>query len=341
MRSFKLTLILCGLMLLVTPTKAHAWWELLDYLSGPGPFVGPRVDVRWCPPKSEKDLDPQAKLSDLDGQLRAVAKLLTGFDNRPLDSDLRSSFLPLLNPLIAISTGLKTMKTNFPIITDQQVKAVADKVTDLDNLTKAANPPSDARSQGILLVVQAIAAADLAFDALKNGLISIGATGVLVSLCNPDKVRTVALDGGVSVMHSFSDDTWANGHTIWMYELSAGITIRPYSTRNVDHDYFDFGAMAGGYFFSSAGMQKTVKTFVIQPFVDVHAPTTLVNATGPKYWLSQFTLRVGFPIFGSAIPASDFNGVDQKDIEKVEAKRLTFTVYYNVWPKLRKRTHAL
>jgi hypothetical protein len=90
-------------------------------------------------------------------------------------------------------------------------------------------------------------------------------------------------------------------------------------------------------------MQKTVTTFVLQPFVDVHAPTSLVNATGAKYWFSQFTLRVGFPIFGNTIPASDFNfnGVDPKDIEKVEAKRLTFTVYYNVWPKLRKRTHAL
>ena len=49
MRSFKLTMILCSMMLVLAPTPAHAWFELLDYLSGPGPFRGPKADFRiWC-----------------------------------------------------------------------------------------------------------------------------------------------------------------------------------------------------------------------------------------------------------------------------------------------------
>jgi hypothetical protein len=347
MRSYKLTLILCGLMLLITPAKAHAWWELLDYLSGPGPFVGPRVDVRWCPPRWEKDLG--ASVRSLDTSLRLAAESLTTADKKEGASELHSALSIVRTNLNDISTVLRTIRSNFPIVTDGQIAAVTMPVAVVEGLLEPVLTPRDftierlrgARTAISLPAVQAIAAADVALDVIKNGLISVGATGILVSLCNPDKVRTIAFEGGFSVMHSFSADSWANSHTIWLYELSGGISVRPYSTKNVDHDYFDFGIMTGAYFFSSPGMEKTVTTWVVQPFVDVHAPTTLVNATGAKYWFSQFTLRVGFPIFGSAIPASDFNGVDQKDIEKVEAKRLTFTVYYNVWPKLRKRTHAL
>ncbi len=49
MRSFKWTMVLCAAMLVLTPKPALAWFEFLDYLSGPGPFTGARVDFRvWC-----------------------------------------------------------------------------------------------------------------------------------------------------------------------------------------------------------------------------------------------------------------------------------------------------
>ena len=35
----------CVVMQLAAPAPAHAWWEWLDQLSGPGPFTG--VDVQW------------------------------------------------------------------------------------------------------------------------------------------------------------------------------------------------------------------------------------------------------------------------------------------------------
>jgi hypothetical protein len=35
----------CVIMQLAAPAPAHAWWEWLDQLSGPGPFTG--LDVQW------------------------------------------------------------------------------------------------------------------------------------------------------------------------------------------------------------------------------------------------------------------------------------------------------
>src|SRR6267378_5178627 len=49
MRSFNSRMVLCSLMVLLTARPAHAWWEFLDYLSGPGPFYGQDYGLRvWC-----------------------------------------------------------------------------------------------------------------------------------------------------------------------------------------------------------------------------------------------------------------------------------------------------
>lgn len=46
MRRLALMLACCGLFQLLTPTPAHAWYEWIDQLSGPGPFKGFQFDLR-------------------------------------------------------------------------------------------------------------------------------------------------------------------------------------------------------------------------------------------------------------------------------------------------------
>ena len=39
MRTFKTSLLLLAVFLLIAPAPAQAWWGWLDELSGPGPWV--------------------------------------------------------------------------------------------------------------------------------------------------------------------------------------------------------------------------------------------------------------------------------------------------------------
>jgi hypothetical protein len=355
MRSFKLTLILCGLMLLVTPTKAQAWWELLDYLSGPGPFFGPRVDFRWCPGATDIGADP----ADVDKKLGEAARnLRTLFGPaggaRPTsilqDTEARNRMLrSILTSLNSVQDSLTKIDSRFPGISTD-VKNFAANVVELQKLLPPVpdvQPPGAAtRSQlelpGVFFYsTHAIAAADTALDRIKTGLLSIGATGVLVSFCDPGKVRRFALEGGLSALHSPSDPTWAGGHTIYLNALTGGVSFRPYAANNLDHDYFDIGVIGGVFIFSSAGIDSTFSVPIVTPFVDVHTPTSWAYEKGSKYWLTRFTVRVGFVFLTEGIPASQFNGVGHSDITRVEARRLTATVYYNLWPKLRRRADRL
>jgi hypothetical protein len=364
MRSLKLTLILCALMLLLTPTRAHAWWEWLDYLSGPGPFVGPRVDFRWCPGggtaihgKDDKGFYT-VDLMTVDTKLSRSASSLqilfasTGKANAIStlqDAEARNGTLrSILSSFDEIGIELKRINSQFPVIGtelgdfERTTGELKDHLRQVLDLTQ----PAATRPELNLLVVfvystSAIAAADAALDRVKNGLVSLGATGILISFCDPGKLRTFAIDGGISSLHTFSSDKWAGGHTIWLNALTAGVSIRPYASTNVSRDYFDLGVTGGVYIFSSGGIDSTFSVPVLTPFVDFHAPTKTIYQTGAKYWLSRFTVRAGFVLFTEDIPASKFNGVGQSDITKVEAKRITLTVYYNLWPKLRRRTDRL
>lgn len=356
MRSLKLTMVLCGLMVLLTPTRALAWWELLDYLSGPGPFFGPRVDFRWCPAGgTDLGADPAAvdrRLGEAAGNLRALfapaagaGAMLSAQDTEARNRNLRS----MGDSFTRVRDDLTKINDRFPVIKDE-LAIFRTNVGELERLLgPVLNPPPEARapqaqldSLGVVLYsTRAIAAGDAALERIKNGLVSIGATGIMISFCDPGRLRRFALDGGLSSLHTVSNDKWAGGHTIWLNALTAGVSFRPYSSTNVDHDYFDVGVVGGVYIFSSAGIDSTFSVPVLTPFVDFHAPTKFVYAKGAKYWLSRFTVRAGFVFFTEEIPASKFNGIGQSDIPKAEASRLTFTVYYNLWPKLRPHADRL
>ena len=60
MRTFKLPFTLCLALELITPKPAHAWFEFLDYLSGPGPFkAGAPITLQIFEPRLSFPLSGQ------------------------------------------------------------------------------------------------------------------------------------------------------------------------------------------------------------------------------------------------------------------------------------------
>ena len=79
MRSFTLSVALGALLLVLTPQPAHAWFAWLDYLSGPGPFIGDSVELRlWCfwpeSPKTTGDSDSSDPNKDPKKQEQELSK---------------------------------------------------------------------------------------------------------------------------------------------------------------------------------------------------------------------------------------------------------------------------
>jgi hypothetical protein len=66
MRRAVLTLVSTALLSLVLPAPAHAWWEFLEELSGPGPFWGWDIQARVLCLVRTPDIDPKTGLQKED-----------------------------------------------------------------------------------------------------------------------------------------------------------------------------------------------------------------------------------------------------------------------------------
>lgn len=66
MRRVALTLVSTALLSLAWPSPAHAWWEFLEELSGPGPFRGWDIQARVLCLVRTPDIDPTTKMQRVD-----------------------------------------------------------------------------------------------------------------------------------------------------------------------------------------------------------------------------------------------------------------------------------
>ena len=332
MRSFKLTMVLCSLMLVLAPKPAHAWFELLDYLSGPGPFRGQKLDFRvWCS-------GPEIPLSKLDKLVAAgVVKTFSVRDQGGLDQ-AKSAWREVVTLLTGINDRLDLFDSNQ--LTNLSTRIEALKTTDFTSFLRADQPPqppeaAEALQPGALkdLVDQM----ELILDQLYVASASLASTGIFVSFCSETQ-REFALEVGFTTLQANSDPAWARDYTIRLNTFTAALSYR--LPLPADRDIVDVGVIGGMYRFSSRGFD-TIRGTVFEPFVDLHGPTRTVNNPGLSQIGALLTLRIGLVWFPGGFDTEDFAAVPAKvgHISGWEATP-SATIFFNLTPLLKHRTRT-
>ena len=314
MRWLRRSVVLCVLMVALTPAPAHAWFEWLDYLSGPGPFRGWKVDVRvLCLGKPT----PYIELRRL---------LETGF-TAAIEGRERGARAALLNNWEAVINGLEANDVGLGLFEPSRFR---DLRTSMRMLFSRASPEVRADE----LVAQRDVLEGM-LNVAERTSVSIASSGIFVSLCSAEKRRAFAIEMGFTTLQADSNPSYANDHTIRLNTLTSGISYRlPFKA---DRDVVDVGFNAGMYRFSSRGFE-TFSGFTLEPFVDVHAPTELVAEKGLRQLAGLVTLRLGVVFFPAGFDGTQFASAPSKPsrISGSEGS-LSATVFFDLAPLFRAR----
>jgi hypothetical protein len=319
MRLIKL-LSLCVLMSLVSARPARAWFEWLDYLSGPGPFWGGRVDVRyWCSGRETPRVEPQRKFDEA----RLTAMRIENdedWKNVALLIKSANEHMYLVSPNL-----LDQLQSNALKIKKEQFVGFRAYLSDMARASNVSTPPQPPLDNAL---AQTFDAASKALKEMRGTDIAISATGIFFSLCSPDIERRWALEDGSSVMAAGGDTKYADSSWIWLITHTEAVTFRPTSRRNLD--IFDLGLQAGVYMFASKGIKNNFGGFMIEPFVDVHFPSAGAGM-GSAPWWSRINARIGAVNFPAGIDTQKFAATSEAE-KRVLPSKFTpqVTVYYRI-----------
>ena len=318
MRWSKRSVVLCLLALVLTPARADAWFEWLDYLSGPGRWYGYKVDLRvWCsgpqaPWKGLREVLDHAIVDSLSSQPefrgRAPGEWDTVFD-KLIDSN---HALPLADQQTfegEITTMRGVLQLN---LAGTELRAV----------------PPDVVKMGEDL--------HRVLDRFERAAASIASTGIFLSLCKNDRTRAFAVELGFTSLQSLSNPAYARDHSIRLHTITAGLSYR--IPLPPDRDIIDVGANIGMYRFSSRGFDAFAGLIVEPVFVDLHGPTRLVHAAGLKQLGALFTLRLSLVYFPAGFDGAQFASAPSKPtrISGRDASK-SATVFFNLTPLLWRR----
>jgi hypothetical protein len=317
MRWFKRSVVLCVLALVLTPARADAWFEWLDYLSGPGRWYGYKVDLRlWCS-------GPKGDWKGLRGVLdQAIAESLSP---KP---DIRRAAAPKWQEVLE---NLKKSYRALPLIDP------ATFASDIEGVRSALGLNQLGTEINLELAPLAVVkmGEDLhrVLDVFERGAASIASTGILLSLCKNDRTRAFAVEIGFSSAQANSNPAYAGDHSIRMNTLNAGLSYRLPLPPKID--IVDVGANVGMYHFSSRGF-KSFSGLMVEPvFIDLHGPTKLVQAAGLEQLLALVTVRLSLIYFPAGFDGAQFASVASKParISGRDATR-SVTVFFNLTPLL-------
>lgn len=290
--------VLCLAMVVLMPAPAHAWFEWLDYLSGPGRWYGVKTDLRvYCFGREQQTSfqELRTRLGDVDPNALTARSM----------SDLQKIFADIRQ----INEGLN--------------------VVNLEALATAENNARAAPMQPTA-VRDAKAVASRAVDDLEKVSVAIVSGGIFISLCPKEKRRSFAIEAGFTGLGTGGDVNYAQGETIWMTTLTWGLSYR--LPLPADRDFVDLGTNVGMYTFYSKGFEN-FSGFTIEPFVDFHLPTrSRLDASPMKRILGRFTVRAGWAFFPGGFKAEQFASAPGKgDISGSDAST-SLTVFYNLKP---------
>jgi hypothetical protein len=317
MRWFKRSVVLCALALVLTPARADAWFEWLDWLSGPGPWYGYKADLRvWCS-------GPRGDWKGMRGLLdQAIA------DSLSTKPDIRLSAAAKWEQVFA---NLKKSNLALPLTDPLKFASEIEGVRTALGLNQAGTQFNQELAP--LAVVKIGEDLHRVLDVFERGAASIASTGIFLSLCKNDRTRALAVEIGFSSLQAWSNPAYAGDHSIRLNTISAGLSYRVPLPPTID--IIDVGANVGMYHFSSRGF-KSFSGLMVEPvFIDFHGPTKLVQAAGLKKLGALLTVRLSLVMFPAGFDGAQFASVASKPA-KISGREATpsVTVFFNLTPLL-------
>jgi hypothetical protein len=316
MVSFIRGVVLCLLMIVLAPRPAHAWFELLDYLSGPGPFYGYKIDFRvWCAGEAVP--------------LRALGEKVEEAFTGSLSHDeiergvAHKKWLEIVKGVTQINQRLDVIpKDELDMLTSERERLF----------------PEPASLAPALSVLEFRQRANAVLDTFHRTTASIASTGIFISLCGPEKTRSWAVEVGFTSLQAMSNANYAHDHTIRLNMITGGLSYRV--PLPVDRDFIDVGLSAGQYRFSSRGFEG-FSGMIVEPFVDLHGPTNLIHANGLKKLGALITVRLGLVWFPGGFDGEQFASSPSKP-QRISGREATpsATIFFNLAPLLRHRAKS-
>jgi hypothetical protein len=247
MRSFKLTVVLCSLMVLLAPRPAHAWWEYIDYLSGPGRFHGQKFDFRvWCLGPSG-DTTPIRELDTLVA-IGVVQTLSARFDTKPAkdawDAVLKKMEATNLRYHLVDDQKLRDLRGSWGNLTDSdfpnfQPQGAAAAPTETRSISAIGQPLPAGRLKSFIDQLQ------ITLDRMFKASVSLVSNGIFVSFCPAESDRTLSVEVGFASLQANSDPNYAHDYTIRLNTFTTSLTYR--LARRADRDLVDVGFIGGMY----------------------------------------------------------------------------------------------
>lgn len=186
MRWLERSVVLCLAMIVLTPSPAHAWFEWLDYLSGPGRWYGVKADARvYCFGRTQEQ------------SFSALGAKLAQPD--------RTALQEVLGEIRKINQGLNVV--DLGKLDEQETKMRAVTVQPAELVTGRDMLAAELRS-------------------LEKASVAIASGGIFFSLCSKEKRRTFAIEAGFTGLGTGGDVNYAQGEKIWMTTLTWGLSYR-------------------------------------------------------------------------------------------------------------------
>jgi hypothetical protein len=304
MRWLKRSVLLCLFITVVTPAPAHAWFEWLDRLSGPGPWYGLKVDIR-------------AVCFGKQLPIEAVRRRIEDAADRTSRATNRIQLEAVQNEWEAIAAQLVTMDQGLNVLKNKNLGSTVNAFSRTLR-TKDAVTAEDIRPSA-----EEVARA---FNEIDSVLLAMASGGIFFSLCPEGKQRSFAVEIGLTGMAARRNPEFANNERSYMTTVTGGLSYR--IPLPPTRDFIDLGANAGVYHFYLKDL-RDVSGFTLEPYVDLHLPTQFAASdSAAERFFSRFTLRAGLQFFPSGFEAGAF-GPSTRPISGNEATK-TLTIYYNV-----------
>jgi hypothetical protein len=289
--------LLCVLMLLGTASRANAWFEWLDYLSGPGRFWGGRVDVRmWC---SGQPTPTRGLQEELDRAFETARRVVNTADWVNVARHIEQANV---QSHALMSGQIRTLELYTSRLTGDDFEQFQRRV----NFDGGRKLPSNTNPSDVNAVDAAYSVLQDAVNVQRQPDIAVGAGAIFISLCPKEIDRRWAFELGASLMGAAGDPKYAAGDAIGLTTYTAAVTYRLPTDR--DHDYVDLGFEGGQYTFFSGGFE-TFHGPIVEPFVDLHFPSNWAARRGHRGALSHFSARVGLVYFPQGFETSQFGAI--------------------------------
>ena len=155
------------------------------------------------------------------------------------------------------------------------------------------------------------------------------AVGVLWSACPSDKLRRASIDLGLTVWRAGQNDQFAGNRSIALTTLVPSFSWSIFS--DTRYDVLDAGISGGVYWFTSPGF-PSVSGVILEPWFDIHAPSSWSASGWAKRLAGVPTLRLGAVTFPGGFEPNVFNATGDK-ARRISAELIpTFSVFINLAP---------